>query len=480
MIDSLNSIFEEQGKNRWAVAKSTAKERIAKILKLRKAIVARQQEFYDAVWTDFHKPKTEAWLSEVFPALQEIDHTVAHLDEWMEDKDGRWSPLFPTSQSVSHFEPKGRVLIMAPWNYPFLLFFAPVVAAVAAGNVVIAKPSHKTPHVAEVIESIVKEVFPQNEVAVVQGAGSEIGDTLLALPFDHMFFTGSPKIGAHVAECAAKVHAGVTLELGGKSPAIVLEDVNIKDAAKKLAWGKTLNAGQTCIAPDYLLCPKKLVQPLAEKIAKNIAQMYGETEEARRLSENFVHIVESNTVERHQSLIQDAIAKGATAVIGAQFAPEDIENRYTPATILMGITADMHIMDSEIFGPILPIIAYENIDEAIQFVQVRPKPLALYIFGKTENKINEVIARTTSGSACVNHCILQIANNSVPFGGVGMSGTGNYHGIYGFKTFSHERNVMRQGAFDTMQFFYPPYHKDNEKSLRAKMQRLMKFFLKNF
>ena len=480
MIDSLNSIFEEQGKNRWAVAKSTAKERIAKILKLRKAIVARQQEFYDAVWTDFHKPKTEAWLSEVFPALQEIDHTVAHLDEWMEDKDGRWSPLFPTSQSVSHFEPKGRVLIMAPWNYPFLLFFAPVVAAVAAGNVVIAKPSHKTPHVAEVIESIVKEVFPQNEVAVVQGAGSEIGDSLLALPFDHMFFTGSPKIGAHVAECAAKVHAGVTLELGGKSPAIVLEDVNIKDAAKKLAWGKTLNAGQTCIAPDYLLCPKKLVQPLAEEIAKNIAQMYCETEEARRLSENFVHIVESNSVERHQSLIQDAIAKGATAVIGAQFAPEDIENRYTPATILTDVTADMRIMESEIFGPILPIIAYDSLEEAIAFVQARPKPLALYIFGKSEVKINEVIARTTSGSTCVNHCILQIANNSVPFGGVGMSGTGNYHGIYGFKTFSHERNVMRQGAFDTMQFFYPPYHKDNEKSLRAKMQRLMKFFLKNF
>ena len=476
--EELNNLFEEQGKNRWAVAKTTAKERIAKILKLRKVIVARQQEFYDAVWNDFHKPKTEAWMSEVFSALQEIDHTVAHLDEWMEDRDGSWSPLFPTSQSVSHFEPMGRVLIMAPWNYPFLLFFAPVVAAVAAGNVVIAKPSHKTPHVAEVIESIVKEVFPPNEVAVVQGAGAEIGDKLLALPFDHVFFTGSPNVGAHVAESAAKVHAGVTLELGGKSPAIILDDVKIKDAAKKIAWGKCLNAGQTCIAPDYMLCPAKLVQPLAQEIAKNIAQMYGETEDARRHSENFVHIIESRTVKRHQALIQDAIAKGATAVIGAQFSPEDIENRYTPATILTGVTADMHIMDSEIFGPILPIIAYENIDEAIQFVQARPKPLALYIFGKAENKINEVIARTTSGSACVNHCILQIANNSVPFGGVGMSGTGNYHGIYGFKTVSHERNVMRQGAFDTMKFFYPPYHKADEKSLRAKMQRLMKTVMK--
>ena len=477
MSDFLQNIFDAQGENRWKIAQTSVKERIAKLLKLRKAIETRQQEFYDAVWADFHKPKTEAWLTEVYPALQEIDHTVNHLPDWVEDKDGSWSFLFPLNSSVSHFEPKGRVLIMAPWNYPFLLFISPVVAAIAAGNVVIAKPSHKTPHVAEVLESIIKEVFPQNEVAVVQGAGAEIGDQLLALPFDHVFFTGSPNVGAHVAEEAAKIHAGVTLELGGKSPVIVLDDVKIKDAAKKLAWGKCLNAGQTCIAPDYMLCPRRLMQPLADAIADNIKKMYGNTDEARRNSEIFVHIVESRSVERHQALIEDAIAKGAKAILGAQFSPEDIENRYTPATILTDVTADMRIMESEIFGPILPIIAYDSLEEAIAFVQARPKPLALYIFGKSEVKINEVIARTTSGSTCVNHCILQIANNSVPFGGVGMSGTGNYHGIYGFKTFSHERNVMRQSALDTMTFLYPPYHKKGEKGLRARLQRIAKKFL---
>ena len=477
MSDFLQNIFDAQGENRWKIAQTSVKERIAKLLKLRKAIETRQQEFYDAVWADFHKPKTEAWLTEVYPALQEIDHTVNHLPDWVEDKDGSFSFLFPLNSSVSHFEPKGRVLIMAPWNYPFLLFISPVVAAIAAGNVVIAKPSHKTPHVAEVLESIIKEVFPQNEVAVVQGAGAEIGDQLLALPFDHVFFTGSPNVGAHVAEEAAKIHAGVTLELGGKSPVIVLDDVKIKDAAKKLAWGKCLNAGQTCIAPDYMLCPRRLMQPLADAIADNIKKMYGNTDEARRNSEIFVHIVESRSVERHQALIEDAIAKGAKAILGAQFSPEDIENRYTPATILTDVTADMRIMESEIFGPILPIIAYDSLEDAIAFVQARPKPLALYIFGKSEAKINEVIARTTSGSTCVNHCILQIANNSVPFGGVGMSGTGNYHGIYGFKTFSHERNVMRQSALDTMTFLYPPYHKDNEKSLRARIQNLVKKIL---
>ena len=475
-MNSLEEIFEAQGKMRWAVANTTARERIAKLQKLRKAIVDRQQEFYDAVWADFHKPRTEAWLTEVFPALEEIDYNIAHLPDWMEDKPASWSWMFPLNRSVSHFEPKGRVLIMAPWNYPFLLFIAPVAAAVAAGNVVIAKPSHKTPHVSEFLESLIAGVFEQDEVAVVQGAGAEVGDRLLALPFDHMFFTGSPQVGAHVAECAAKVHAGVTLELGGKSPTIVLDDVKIADAAKKIAWGKCLNAGQTCIAPDYMLCPRRLVQPLAEAVADNIKQMYGDTEEARRSCENFVRIVESRAVERHKALIEDAIAKGAKAFIGGAVYCESAD-RYTPATVLTGVTPEMDIMQSEIFGPILPIIAYDSLEEAIAFVQNRPKPLALYIFGKSRRDIDRVLRGTTSGSTCVNHCILQIENLSVPFGGVGMSGTGNYHGIYGFKTFSHERNVMHQGAFDPLSCLYPPYYKASGKGLRAKIQQIAKKIL---
>lgn len=472
----LNSLFEAQGKKRWAVAKTTANERIAKLRTLRKAIVDRQQEFYDAVWEDFHKPRTEAWLTEIFPALEEIDYNIAHLPDWMEDKPASWSWMFPLNRSVSHFEPKGRVLIMAPWNYPFLLFIAPVAAAIAAGNVIIAKPSHKTPRVSALLESLIADVFEQDEVAVVQGAGTEVGDKLLALPFDHMFFTGSPKVGAHVAECAAKVHASVTLELGGKSPVVVLDSVKIADAARKIAWGKCLNAGQTCIAPDYVLCPRNLVLPLAEAVADNIKKMYGDTEDARRDCENFVRIIESKAVERHKALIEDAIAKGAKAVIGgAEYC--DSGARYTPATVLTGVTPDMDIMQSEIFGPILPIVAYDSLDEAIQFVQSRPKPLALYIFGKSSRDIDRVLRETTSGSTCVNHCILQIENLSVPFGGVGMSGTGNYHGFYGFKTFSHERNVMHQGAFDPLSFLYPPYHKAGDKGWRAKIQSLAKKIL---
>ncbi len=478
-MKSLEEIFEAQGTQRWAVANTTAKERIVKLRSLRKAIVERQQEFYDAVWEDFHKPKTEAWLTEVFPALEEIDYAIKHLRKWMRSKAGDFSLLFPTSGSVSHFEPKGRVLIMAPWNYPFLLFISPIAAAIAAGNVVIAKPSHKTPHVSAVLEAIIADVFEKDEVAVVQGAGAEVGDALLALPFDHVFFTGSPKVGAHVAEMAAKVHASVTLELGGKSPTIILDSVKIADAARKIAWGKCLNAGQTCIAPDYVLCPRNLVQPLAEAVADNIKKMYGDTEEARRDCENFVRIIESKAVERHKALIEDAIAKGAKAVIGgAEYC--DSGARYTPATVLTGVTPEMDIMKSEIFGPILPIVAYDSLDEAIAFVQSRPKPLALYIFGKSQRDIKRVLYETTSGSTCVNHCILQIENLSVPFGGVGMSGTGNYHGFYGFKTFSHERNHMYQGNIDTIAGLYPPYHKANDKSFRAKFQRTAIALLKNF
>ena len=476
-VEELNSLFEAQGKKRWQVANTTAKERIAKLKALRKAIIVRQQEFYDAVWEDFHKPKTEAWITEVYPAISEINYAIKHLRKWMRSKAGDFSFLFPTSTSLSHFEPKGHVLIMAPWNYPFLLFLSPIAAAIAAGNVVIAKPSHKTPRVSAVLEALIADVFEKDEVAVVQGAGAELGDKLLALPFDHVFFTGSPKVGAHVAELAAKIHAGVTLELGGKSPAFILEDARIADAARKIAWGKCLNAGQTCIAPDYVLCPRSLVTELATAIADNIKKMYGDTDEARKESENFVHIVEPHAVERHKALMLDAVTKGATAVIGR---PEfcDADARYTPATVLTGVTPGMDIMQSEIFGPILPIIAYDSLEEAIAFVQNRPKPLALYIFGKSTDNVKQVLFETTSGSTCVNHCILQIENLSVPFGGVGMSGTGNYHGFYGFKTFSHERNFMLQGNINTVAGLYPPYHKAEDTSLRAKFQRFAIALLK--
>ena len=465
-VTDIERIFEEQGQNRWKIAQTSAKERIQKLKKLRDAVIKRQDEFYTAVWMDFHKPRFEAWLSEVFPIIEEIDYTIGHLKRWMRDKKASRVFFLPTSKSVLHYEPKGRVLIFSPWNYPFLLLVNPIISAIAAGNVIIAKPSLKTPHVSAFMAKLFADTFPENEIALIQGSGAEIGDKLLELPFDHIFFTGSPKVGAHIAEMAAKTHASITLELGGKSPTIILPKANIKKHIKQIAWGKTLNGGQTCIAPDYALCPQDKVQEFAEAFANEIKHMFGDTEAKRHECKDLVHIVDKHAAERHAALIKDAIAKGATQVIGGV---SDIENCYTPITVLTNVSPDMEIMKSEIFGPILPIMAYNTLDEAIQFIQSRPKPLALYIFGTDKREINHILSHTTSGSTCVNNTIIQIENLDMPFGGVGMSGTGNYHGFYGFKTFSHERNIMHQKFFDVVQFFHPPYGK-NLGNLHSKIQ----------
>ena len=469
--NDIERIFEEQGQNRWKIAQTTAQERIQKLKKLRAAIVQSQNEFYEAVWQDFHKPKFEARLTEIFPAVEEIDYNISHLKRWMKDKKASRVFFLPTTRSRLHYEPKGRVLIFAPWNYPFLLLVNPIISAIAAGNVIIAKPSHKTPHVSAFLVKLFRSTFPENEIALVEGDGSEIGDKLLALPFDHIFFTGSPKVGAHIAEMAAKVHASITLELGGKSPAILLPGINIEKHIKQIAWGKCLNAGQTCIAPDYALCPEDKVQEFVEAFAQEIQHMYGNTEAERFESIDFVHIIDKKATARHAALLQDAIAKGATQVIGGTC---DIENCYTPITVLTNVTHDMEIMKSEIFGPILLIIAYKTLDEAITFVQNRPKPLALYIFGKSQRNIDRVLRETTSGSTCVNNTIIQIENLDVPFGGVGMSGTGNYHGFYGFKAFSHERNIMEQKGVDAVQYFHPPYYEQGStlRNMHEKIQSI--------
>ena len=473
--EQLEALFERQGKKRWEAAASTAGQRTAKLKALREAIVRRQGEFYEAVWGDFHKPRFEAWACEIFPTIEELDEAIAHLKSWMKDRPAGWVFFLPTTRSRSHFEPKGRVLVMSPWNYPFLLFVGPIISAIAAGNVVIAKPSNKTPRVSAFLASLFEEVFDPDEVAVIEGPGGAVGDELLRLPFDHIFFTGSPSIGVHVGEMAQKVHAGLTLELGGKSPVVILDDVDVEDAAKKLAWGKTLNGGQTCVAPDYALCHRSKMEPFAEAISARIRAVFGESEEERRNSEDFVHIIDSRAAARHQALIQDALDKGARRHLGGNCDPEGC---YTPATILSGVTPDMEIMQSEIFGPILPILPYDDLDEAISFIQARPKPLALYAFGKSRAALDSIVARTTSGSTCINHNIIQIENLTVPFGGVGMSGTGNYHGIYGFRTFSHERNVMVQHRFDAVSFFFPPYHRPNDMRKHGKLQALAEKFLR--
>ncbi len=464
----LEGLFRDQGKKRWAIAATDAAERAEKLRRLRERIIARESELMEALRVDFRKPRMESWTTEIFTTLEEIDFTIKRLGLWMRDRRVPGTLTLSLSSSYLRYEPKGRVLIMAPWNYPFQLLIAPLVSAVAAGNVVIAKPSNKTPATAAFIASLLEEVFPREEVAVVEGAGGVIGDRLLALPFDHVFFTGSPRIGARVGEAAARVHAGLTLELGGKSPTIILEGADLEDAAGKIMWGKCMNAGQTCIAPDYAFCPRSSVAAFAAAAAKTVARFYGADEKARRESVDFARIVDTAACGRHQALVEDAVAKGAKLEFGGVFDPEE---RYAAPTLLTGVRPDMAIMDEEIFGPILPVLAYDSIEEVLAFVNDRPKPLALYVFGKDKRAVGEVLDRTTSGSACVNNLVMQITNPNVPFGGVGMSGTGNYHGFFGFRTFSHERNILVQGPVNLAAFFFPPYGS----LLQARMRGFLEF-----
>jgi aldehyde dehydrogenase (NAD+) len=466
----LEGLFHAQGKARWAVAATGPRERVLKLKALREAIIARQEELYAALWQDFHKSSFEAWMTEVFPSIEEIDVAIRNLSSWMRDRRVTGLIFLPGSKSYLRHEPKGRVLIMSPWNYPFQLLMGPLVSAIAAGNTVIAKPSNKTPRTSAFIAALLADLFPQDEVAVVEGSGALLGDLLLKLPFDHIFFTGSPKIGARVGEAAQRIHSGLTLELGGKSPAVILDDADLDLAACKVAWGKCLNAGQTCVAPDYVLCPRDKVDAFADLAAAEIKRMYGDNEAQRRAAPDFPRIVDAEACARHEALTQEAIQKGARLALGGAF---DVSERYAPATILAGVTPHMAIMEEEIFGPIMPILPYDSVDEAIAFIHARPKPLALYVFGKSRLGTGEILDRTTSGSACVNDVIVQIENLNVPFGGVGMSGTGNYHGIYGFRAFSHERNYMRKGKLNAIRLFYPPYARPITNFMKGALEAIL-------
>ncbi len=468
----LHALFERQGANRWQVAATSSAERAAKLLRLRAAILSRQEELYTAVWDDFHKSRSETWLTEVFPSVEEIDVAMKRLPAWMREKRVRGAFALPLASGRLRYEPKGRVLIMSPWNYPFQLLIAPLVSAIAAGNCIIAKPSNKTPRTSAFIASLLGELFPPEEVAVVEGSGATLGELLLELPFDHVFFTGSPRVGARVGEAAARIHAGVTLELGGKSPTILLPGADIEDAAAKIMWGKCLNAGQTCIAPDYLLCAATAVDSFVQAARKVVEKFYGTSEERWRATVDFPRIVDRGSCARMRDLVKDATDRGAVAEFGACF---DANERYASPTLLTRVRSDMEIMKEEIFGPILPVIAYDSPEEAIDFVRARPKPLALYVFGRERRAVRRVLAGTTSGSVCINDVIVQIENPNLPFGGVGMSGTGSYHGVFGFRAFSHERNVVAQGPVSLAKAFYPPYGRRAQERFVSVIKRLRGF-----
>ena len=421
---------------------------------LRRMLTEREPELFDALAADMGKPGTEAYAADVGFVVAELDYTLKRLRRWMRPKRVH-APLvtMPASARIMR-EPLGVVLVIAPWNYPVHLLLAPMVGAIAAGNCVVAKPSEITANTSALLARLIPEYLDRECVAVVEGAVAET-QALLAEPFDHIFYTGNGTVGRVVMAAAAKHLTPVTLELGGKSPVIVDETANLEVAARRVAWGKFLNAGQTCIAPDYVLVAKPVADRFVEHVRRAIFDFYGHDPKA---SPDYARIVN----DAHWKRLVGLLGSG-TVAIGGQ---SDEATRYLAPTVLRDVAPDSPAMQDEIFGPVLPVLTVDSVDEAINFVNQRDKPLALYVFSGSSEAQDRVLNQTSSGGACVNATMFHVAVPSLPFGGVGPSGQGAYHGRSTFETFSHAKSVLRKRARPDPALAYPPYTERKDKLLR--------------
>lgn len=427
---------------------------------LRAAVVSREAAILEALKQDLGRPAEEAYTSEVGIVLAEIDHARKRLAAWARPKKLR-SPLaiFPAT-SWLHAEPYGTVLIIAPWNYPFQLAIAPLAAALAAGNCAVLKPSEAAPHTSRLIAEMIGATFEEAYVAAVEGAAPE-AQALLAQRFDYIFYTGGTQVGKIVMAAAAKHLTPVTLELGGKNPCIVDRDADLATAARRIAWGKFMNAGQTCIAPDFLLVHKEVKVQLLAGLAAAVGAFYGADP---RQSPDYGRIVNERHFERLAALLA-----GGKVLLGGEASRAE---RYIAPTLLEGVDWDSAIMQEEIFGPILPVLEFEDLYAEIGRLQAKPKPLALYYFSRDRARQDEVLRRLSSGGACINDIFGQFLNLRLPFGGVGDSGMGAYHGKAGFDTFSHARGVVRRATWADPGTRYPPY-----KTPLAVLRRIFSFLL---
>lgn len=444
-------LFEAQKHNATQVSKTTASQRIAKIKAIKDWTFANEERICSAIYKDFKKSVPEAKISEILPVVSEARHIISNLRSWMRpeaiDVPLR---LLGTTGKVVH-EAKGNCLIISPWNYPYNLTLKPLLQAVAAGNVVIIKPSEMTPNSSALLKEMMAELFDENEVAVVEG-DAETAMELQELPFNHIFFTGSPAVGKHVMAAAAKHLASVTLELGGKCPAIVDETANIKDAATKLVFGKYLNNGQTCIAPDYVLIHESKKDELVTEMSNQIQSLYGNE---IKNNPDYCRVVNNRHHTRLTAWLHDAVEKGAKVEIGGE---SDASQDYFSPTVVSNVSEDMTLMQQEIFGPILPIKTYQNLDEAVGYINENEKPLALYLFSKSSKNKKNIDASTSSGAFVINDIAIHYLIDDSPFGGVNNSGIGKSFGKYGYIEFSNIKPVV-ENKFSQTSLFHPPYTK---------------------
>ncbi|MEO6758830.1 MAG: aldehyde dehydrogenase family protein [Saprospiraceae bacterium] len=447
-------LFQAQLQHQFVVARSTAAERIAKLQRLHDAMLHHREAIKAAMWADFRKNGYETDISEIGIVNGEIRYAMQQLKRWMRPKRVATPLALIGSRSQLRHEPKGVCLILSPWNYPFNLSFAPLVSAIAAGNCVILKPSEFTPHCSALMKTIVGELFPPEEVVLVEGDAA-MAEALTSLPFHHIFFTGSPAVGKIVMAAAAKNLASVTLELGGKSPVIVDESADLDNAAAKIAWLKCMNAGQICIAPDYLLVQENVHDALVEKIKLHLRKYLGETPEARQATPDYCRMVNQHHFDRVQGLLEEAVEQGGEVVQGGK---TDRSDRYIDPAVLVRVPAKARIWEEEIFGPLIPVQSFRTLDEALAIVNAKPKSLAMYLFSRNNRHIEYLLAETRNGGVTVNDCGVHFFNAGLPFGGANNSGIGKCHGEYGFQEFSNARGVLYQSRWlPSSDFLLPPY-----------------------
>ena len=428
----------------------TYRQRMDDLKRLRIAFKARSEEFATAMSADFgRRSRHESLLSDTFTVLKEIDYTRRHLRGWMRSKRALADWLFWPASTQVRYQPLGVVGIIAPWNYPVNLALKPLIAAIAAGNHVMLKPSEHTPRTSELLRKLLDEVFPADRVATILG-GPDVASAFAALPLDHLFFTGSTAVGRKVMAAAAPNLTPVTLELGGKSPAIIAPDYPIATAVDRIAAGKFLNAGQTCIAPDYVLLPKASISAFVEEMKKYVAQHYGDV----AANPDYSSIVNAGQYSRLKGYLDQAHAAGAKIV---ELAAGDAGQRVLPPTLVLDAREDLALMQDEIFGPILPLVGVDSVDAAIAYVNARPRPLALYHFDRDRARTRRVLERTVAGGVSVNDTVMHFAQSALPFGGVGPSGMGAYHGRAGFLALSKAKPVLYQARWTSMKFMRPPY-----------------------
>ncbi len=451
---SIPELFQNQLHTSISWRKSTWEERVARLKNLRDWIKFHQREIQEALWQDFAKPAIEVDMNEIFPVTSEINHAIKHLKSWMKPKKlGTPIPMLGTSAEI-HFEPKGRTLIISPWNFPFNLTVGPLVSALAAGCPTIIKPSEYSPNTSSLIEKMIRELFDAHEVSVCLGE-SDVAIELLSLPFDHIFFTGSPAVGKLVMKAASAHLSSVTLELGGKSPVIIDQSADLEDAAQKLIWGKFVNCGQTCIAPDYILVPENKKEEFILRAKTQIQTYYDPKFKGIESSPDYARIINHKHFERLKGYLDDALGKGGKIAFGGKYDPA---TRFFEPTLLSDVREDMEIFNEEIFGPILPIIAYTDLSQAIDLINSKPKPLALYYFGANSNNAKAITNSTSSGNLVFNDCVIHFLHNELPFGGVNNSGIGKAHGYHGFLAFSHEKGVLKQRiGYNNVTLLRPPY-----------------------